>query len=263
VVLLGHGTQDAEGVAEFLGYVEGIRRRWGGIVTAGVLEYPSDALPDIPTAFAQAIEQGADDLIALPVLLFFAGHARRDVPGEVMRMRERYPDHNIRLAGPIGVQEALIDVVEERLRPFVDRDGTAVLLVGRGALDAEANADLFKIARLLWERRRFPWVEASFISVAQPFLPAGLERCRQLGARRVIVVPYFLNTGVLVKRIATQAHLSGIEVTVTPHLGLHAQVLDLLLQRLQQAQAGICACRSAMPCRMAGLGCACSGAEPI
>ena len=76
------------------------------------------------------------------------------------------------------------------------REETAVLLVGRGSTDPDGNREVFKIGRLLWEGRGYGWVEVCFVSLARPAVPEGIARCVTLGAKRVIVVPYFLFTGV-------------------------------------------------------------------
>ena len=48
------------------------------------------------------------------------------------------------------------------------RTGTAVLLVGRGSTDPDANAEVCKVARLLQEGRRYAVVEPAFVSLAAP-----------------------------------------------------------------------------------------------
>ncbi|MDE3074610.1 MAG: sirohydrochlorin chelatase [Chloroflexota bacterium] len=255
IVMIGHGTKDAEGVAEFLGYVQGIRERFGGVVEGGVLEYPTPELPTVQCAFDRVLSQGVDDVIALPLFLFFAGHTQGDLPEQLAEAQARYPDVPIMLAGPLGVDERLLEALEERLSGCDQDARTAVLLVGRGSLNSEANADLHKIARMLWDRNHYGWVEASFISVAPPGVPEGLERCVRLGASRVIVAPYFLNTGVLVKRITRQARHPKAEVVVVEHLGLHDNVFDVLWERVLQAQQGMCACQASIPCRIPGLRC--------
>ena len=255
IVMLGHGTKDAEGVAEFLGYAEGLRRRSGVWVTAGVLEYPTAELPPIQEAFDRAVAAGASEIVALPILLFFAGHTRHDIPREVLAAQSRHPNVGISVAGPLAIDDRLLSAVEDRLRPFGQDADSAVLLVGRGSLNSEANADLHKTARMLWDRNGYGAVEASFISVALPGVPAGIERCVRLGARRVVVMPYFLNTGVLVKRIATQAHHPAVDVRVAGHLGLHENVFEVLLQRVDQARSGDCPCRAATGCRIPQLSC--------
>jgi sirohydrochlorin cobaltochelatase len=192
---------------------------------------------------------------ALPALLFFAGHTQDDMPGQIELARRQHSRLRIDFAGPLGGDERLLRVLEDRLAPAeVDEDG-AVLLVGRGSLYSAANADLFRTARLLWDRNRYGWVEASFVSLAPPDVSAGIERCARLGARRVVVIPFFLNTGVLVKRIGQQATHAGLPVQIAPHLGLHPLITDILLDRLAQARAGECPCRAAEGCRIPSLTC--------
>jgi sirohydrochlorin cobaltochelatase len=79
-----------------------------------------------------------------------------------------------------------------------------VVLVGRGATDPDANAEVAKTARLLLEGRGIGTVETAFISLAEPSVPAGLDRARRLGFSRVVVLPWFLFAGVLPDRIRTQ-----------------------------------------------------------
>jgi sirohydrochlorin cobaltochelatase len=253
VVVLGHGTKDADGVAEFLELVAAIRERTGELVLPGVLEYPSAELPEVQAAFDQAVDAGLREVTVLPALLFFAGHTRDDVPEQLAQARRRHPDLKVNLAGPLGMDDRLLLTLEDRLAPFEQRPDTAVLLVGRGSLTSEANADLHKTARMLWDRNGFGWIEAAFVSVAPPSVAKGVERCRRLGAERVVVAPYFLNTGVLVKRIISQALAAGAEPA--PHLGVHALILEMLLQRLVEARAGLCPCQAAQGCRMPELRC--------
>jgi len=255
IVLMGHGTKDPEGVAEFLGYAEALRARTGEIVSTGVLEFPSDDAPGIQAAFDLAVDSGLDEVTALPALLFFAGHTQEDMPAEVARAQARHPELRISFAGPLGTDERLPRALEDRLAPFEPGADTAVLLVGRGSLFSEANADLFKTARMLWDRNHFGWAEAAFVSIAPPSVPEGIERCLRLGAKRVVVAPYFLNTGVLVKRIAQQARASLPGVSVAGHLGLHPLVIETLLDRLAQARAGVCPCQAAAGCRIPSMSC--------
>ena len=256
IVLLGHGTKDADGTAEFLQYVEELRRRSGWPVSAGVLEYPSAELPDIQEAFRAAAASGASQIVGLPALLHFAGHARTDMPAQLRQAQDAHPELDIRLAGPLGFDDRLLAAVELRLAGQSNDADTAVLLVGRGSLDDAANADLFRTARMLWSRNRYGSVEAAFVSLAPPDVACGIERCVRLGARTVLVAPYFLNDGVLVKRIAQQASHASVDVRVVSHIGVQSIVCDVMLDRLAQARTGMCPCRSATGCRLPALNCA-------
>jgi sirohydrochlorin cobaltochelatase len=124
-----------------------------------------------------------------------------------------------------------------------DLADTAVVLVGRGSSDPDANAEICKVARLLWEGRGFDAVEPSFVSLAEPSVPATLERVRRLGARRVVVAPYFLFPGVLPDRIAAQSAAFAadhpvLDVRVADVIGDCDELADLVLARYHEALHG-------------------------
>ncbi len=134
-----------------------------------------------------------------------------------------------------------------------------MVVVSRGSSDPDANADLYKVARLLWDAQAVGWVEPAFVSLAPPSVADALERCRRLGATRIAVVPYFLFTGVLVDRIADQAQAwaaahPGVEVRVGSELGPDPRLARLVLERYREALDGdvrmncdLCTYRVALP----------------
>ena len=87
-----------------------------------------------------------------------------------------------RLAGrATEAWEALAD------RPAVA--DTAILLVAPGSAEAEANADAYRVARLLWEGRDWLTVEVAFLAETVPDLGAAVTRCARLGARAIVALP--------------------------------------------------------------------------
>ena len=81
------------------------------------------------------------------------------------------------------------------------------------------------------------------MSLAEPGVPAGLERARRLGARHVVVLPYFLFAGVLPDRVRAQAYAWGrghpqLEVRCADVLGPTDELADLVLERYREALAG-------------------------
>ncbi len=247
ILLMGHGSRDPDGVRELLALIEAVRRAAppGLVVEAGVLEFAGPEIPSIQEAIERCVESGARQIRAVPLLLLNAAHARHDLPAQLAHARERYPDLDLQMAPPLGLHRWLLEIVEERLAelearlPPLDPRDTALLLVGRGTSDPEANADLFKLGRVLWERHRYALVECCFAGTAEPLVPAGINRCVRLGARQILVLPYLINTGILVKRIHLQAAAArtrhpGVEIAVGAHLGVHPGLVQLILQRAQQ-----------------------------
>lgn len=81
---------------------------------------------------------------------------------------------------------------------------TAIALIGRGSGDPKHNAELPKIARLVWEGRSFGWVEAGFYNTTQPNITNTLLRCIQLGAKQIVVLPYLLHDKITAHGIGAQ-----------------------------------------------------------
>jgi precorrin-8X/cobalt-precorrin-8 methylmutase len=243
ILLIGHGSRDPDGKREFADLVERVRIAVPGMaVEAGVLEFADAAMPSADEAIDRCAARGVTDLRVLPVLLHTALHSRSDVPAVVTRGVERHRGLGLRVTAPLALEEPLLEILAERIGaveegvPSLSPPETAVLLVGRGSHDAGANADFFRTGRLFTERHGCRPVECCFVSLAQPDVATGLERCLRLGARRVIVAPYFVNTGVLVKRIAAQVAAARerrpeAELLLAAHLGIHPKLVELIRVR--------------------------------
>lgn len=247
LLIVGHGSRDPDGQRECARLLEVVRARRPDLrVALGYLELCPPPLTDV---VAELAADGVDDVTVVPLVLLGAGHAKGDVPAAIERERRRRPGTTFRYARPLGIRPELLETVDERLRAVVPapaRAETAVALVGRGTSDPDANGDLAKIARLLWEGRPWAEVQPAFVSLAAPSVPEALERCRRLGASRIAVAPYFLFTGVLERRIRAQAHAWAAEhpevsVVDAGYLGPDVRVADLLLARADETARGTAA----------------------
>lgn len=249
LLIVGHGTRDVEGAAQFRAFTERVGARAAARpelavdgVGGGVIELSA---PPVRDAVAALVAQGWRDVVAVPLILLAAGHAKGDIPASLARERARHPGLRTRYARPLGVHPVVVGLLRERLAASGQPQPDGVLLVGRGTTDPDANADLYRAARLLWETTRqlgVEFVEPAFVSLAWPSVGQGLERLRRLGARRVTVLPYFLFTGVLPGRIVAQsaqaAAGSGLEVSVAEVIGDCDALADLVLDRYAEAVRG-------------------------
>src|SRR5262249_10195584 len=118
-----------------------------------------------------------------------------------------------------------------------------LLAVGRGSSDPDANADVAKLARLLWEGMGFGWAAACYSGVTTPLLPEALGNCRRLGFRRVLVFPFFLFTGVLEKRIRQQTlefagQHPGAEFLCCGYLNAHPLLVEAFAERAEEVLHG-------------------------
>jgi sirohydrochlorin ferrochelatase len=245
LLLVGHGSRSAAGVAECRAFAELVGDFAPQLHTScGFLEF---AAPDLDSALDGMVASGLNNVVAVPLVLLGAGHLKDDGPAALARARRRHPGAHFAYGRDLGIHPLVLAVAEERMRatvpPGTDPAEVAVVLVGRGSTDPDANADLAKVARLLWDGRGFGTVEAGFVSLAPPDVPTALDRCRWLGYRTVVVVPYFLFTGILVDRIGDQARAWAerhpeLTVVVGPHLGADPRLARLVLERYEEAVAG-------------------------
>src|SRR5690606_31560934 len=118
---------------------------------------------------------------------------------------------SLEMAGARPRLRAVDSPPSEDPHAHVEPGETAVVLVGEGSTDATANAEVHRVSRLFWETHAYDFmtVETAFVSVTPPGVPGGLERCRRLGAKRVIVVPYLLFAGGALERVWAQALAYG------------------------------------------------------
>jgi energy-coupling factor transporter ATP-binding protein EcfA2/sirohydrochlorin ferrochelatase len=244
LLVVGHGSRDADGVEEFWALSRTIREVAGELpVDFGFIEM-AEPLADL--AIDRLIERGLRDIVSVPLVLLAAGHLKNDGPATLARARQRHPDVRFRMGRDLGIDPVVLAVVEDRIRAAIGEDDpaeVAVVLVGRGSSDPDACGDLFKFGRLLADGRGLSTVEPAFVSVAEPDVPGALERCRRLGARTVVVAPLLLFTGVLVPRIYRQAQdwaaeHPGIDVRGAAHLGPDPRLARLVLERHREAVFG-------------------------
>jgi sirohydrochlorin cobaltochelatase len=273
LLLAAHGTRDQAGIDAFAalaGRVGKLAAADGTRVAGGFIELSAPALR-IAVADLAAVP---GPMVAVPLMLSAAGHAKGDIPAALARERARHSGVSFTYARPLGPHPALLGLLAARIaavalggcqggrRPVASTAAgspPAVLLVGRGSTDPDANADVVKTARLLWEGRDYPLTETAFVSLARPGVAEGLERCRLLGARQIVVARYFLLPGVLPDRVAAQAAAYAaahpeLDIRCADVLGDCDEIAALVYERYHEALTGdirmncdVCVYRIAMP----------------
>jgi sirohydrochlorin cobaltochelatase len=208
--------------------------------------------PTILEGVEDCLSRGHREISALPLLLFAARHNKFDVTNELDRSRERYPNVTFHYGRHLGITPDLIELWRERLAHLdsvshnprrVPRAETVLLFVGRGSSDPDANGDACKFARVLWEGSGYLSVETCFIGITHPRLEEGFRRAAFDRPRRIIVLPYFLFTGALVKKIFTiserqQEMNPGIQIDCLPEMGIRSELLRLVREREIETHLG-------------------------
>ncbi|MDR4950477.1 sirohydrochlorin chelatase [Neobacillus cucumis] len=244
ILFVGHGSRDQEGnqqVREFLGEM---RKNWDDslLVETCFLEFER---PTVKQGIDLCVEKGADHIVVVPIMLLQAGHSKIHIPAAIDEAKKQYPLVQFTYGRPIGVHEETFEILKTRVSEIGENweapeDETAILLLGRGGSDPDANSDLYKIARLLWEKTNFKIVEPAFMGVTNPLVNEGIERCIKLGAKKVVILPYFLFTGILIKRledmmVPIQNQYSAIEFKLADYFGYHPKLQTILMDRVEEA----------------------------
>ena len=246
VLFVGHGSKKDEGNRE----VSALTDRLKADVDADICEtcFLEFANPTVHEGIDRCVAQGATTVAVIPVMFFSAGHSKLHIPQEIDEAKKRHPGVCFLYGRPVGIHHQLFDLFDQQLKGlgFHDRDErchSAVLLVGRGSSDPDANSDLYKMARLLSERLNGAVVETSFIGVTYPTVEEGVDRCIRLGAMEVFIMPYFFFTGILMDRMgdkldAFRKMYPEHRFFMSNYVGFHPAIADILIERVNETFAG-------------------------
>lgn len=118
------------------------------------------------------------------------------------------------------------------------------VVFAHGSRVAEANDAVRTVARRLSEAGDLDLVEPAFLELAEPDLAGAVQRLRAHGAKRIVVLPYFLTLGTHLQRdlprIAEEIRriYEGITIEITEPLDGHPGLLQALLDRSKEALDG-------------------------
>ena len=247
LLLVGHGTRSSRGRDELLTTANAVGSRMEIVVEPAFLELTEPTIDDAVTRLA---DRGVRRMTVMPLLLFAAGHAKRDIPRAAEMAAAKTGIAIDRVAPPLGCHQHIIELSARRFHDaVVDRAAltsadTCLVMVGRGSRDAEATSEMIRFTKLRTQRTPVARVETCFIAMAEPLfddlLPALFDQFRA-APRCIVVQPHLLFHGELLTRIAHDveriaAKSAGVDWLVSAHLGA-----DELLVR---AVRDVAICRS-------------------
>ncbi|MYR25188.1 MULTISPECIES: sirohydrochlorin chelatase [unclassified Streptomyces] len=237
LLVVAHGSRDprhAATVRELVARVE--RLRPGLAVETAFLDFVE---PSVPEALARLAAAGAREVVALPLLLTRAFHAKSDIPAVLDAASRALPGRRlrVRLARVLGPSPLLTAALERRLAEAgvrrAERASTAVVLAAAGSSDPEAATVLEGLARQ-WRGAGWGAVRLAYASARGPRTEEAVRALRAAGWARIAVAPYVLAPGFLPDRIARGARESGADV-LAEALGPAPEVARLLVRRYEDA----------------------------
>ncbi len=241
ICAIGHGSRDQDGYLEFISFMEKlISRDPLRVIEHGFLELRQ---PTIAEAMAKLIAKDIKNIVLLPIVLTAGAHTQFDIPGEAGKVSEKYPELNIQYEPPAGLHSKIKEVCVDRIesaenkshRKF-SRHETLLLIVGSGSKYAEANSSALTLSSILKEEMKFGQTATCFANHTDPLFKETLHWALSTEFRRILILPYFLFTGVLLKGVLSvaeelQEENSDKEILWASHLSHHDAIVDMFWQR--------------------------------
>ena len=250
VMICGHGSRSQSAVNEFAVVMRKLPEHFPDWPVAyGYLEF---ATPMIKTGLDQLRAQGVNHILAVPGMLFAAGHAKNDIPSV---LNDYAKEHNITISygRELGIDLKLLAAAADRINEAIavadrehgkiGRHETCLVVIGRGSSDPDANSNVTKVARMLLESLGLGWVEVGFSGVTFPLVTPCLEHSVKLGFKRMIVFPYFLFSGILVDRIygfadEVAVRTPQVNFIKASYLNDHDNVIASFVERVHEILTG-------------------------
>jgi len=248
ILVVGHGTADPVGADETRRVAEQVGALLPGVpVALGFLEVIG---PSIAESLADLAAAGCGEVVAAPLLLFAAGHAKRDVP-EAMQAAATACGLAVRQAEPFGCHWAIASLARRRRQEAVATgtfgpEATTLVMVGRGSSDPTAAAQLAAFTRATLAGEPPPRrVLSGFVAAARPPLPEALAAAADpldKGVRRILVQPHLLFRGHVEEQVAAAVEAArrtwpGLEWVQVGRLGPDPLVALAVVDRARAAFA--------------------------
>ena len=252
VIIVGHGTADPVGAAETRAVGRLVAALLPGVpVEVGFLEVIG---PSIPDALAALAARGCRAAVAAPLLLFTAGHARRDIPA-ALAAGGQAAGVAILQAAALGCHPRIVDLARRRRREAVrGRDAvpaaaSGLVMIGRGSSDPLALRQLLEFTGATFAAGpdacphdlECAGVGFGFVAAAEPRLAAALAAAAMgPGVRRVVVQPHLLFRGHVEDQVAAAVATArerhpALEWIVASRLGADPDVAEVLVDRIAEA----------------------------
>ncbi|MFZ5643981.1 MAG: sirohydrochlorin chelatase [Bacillota bacterium] len=113
VIMLSHGSRSPEAQVTVNELLEMVREKSNFDYVAGAaLQFNQ---PDLPTALADAVSAGMEEVIVAPIFLYMGLHMKEDIPEILEEEKKKYPHVKIKMTRNIGADRKLADIVLDRI----------------------------------------------------------------------------------------------------------------------------------------------------
>lgn len=241
IVVVGHGSRVERANRDFERFVEMFGTFLPGHnIKHAYVELAKPVLNEV----LDEVGPVSDEVIVMPLFLFSAGHVKNDIPLMVNGARNSFPKTRFYVALPVGVHPNMVSLISKRIGGVVeknDKEKTAVLIVGRGSNDPDANSDFCKLVRLFEETSGYGRVVYSYVGIVKPNVEEALERLVREQVKTIIIQPYLLFSGRLIQKLEEMVDrytklYPWIQMKISNTMGEDELIFGLLQERMDGAR---------------------------
>ena len=248
ILLLGHGSRDPIFLKEFNYFIDCFQEH-DGLSSAEKMEIKTAFLelskPSIPQALKELFDKEVRKIIAIPYFLFRAGHVKSEIPEMLQEFSSNHPKIEISYGPSLWPHPNLTQLAKKRIHealasfPEITRKDVEVLVVGRGATDKEALHQFDEAVDHLKKETVCKNFQSCFIALSEPRFDRLLPEMLRNGTKNLIIFPYYLFTGILVKRIEaisrdTEKIFSGVNIKIASHFGTDPLMFQMLKEKIAE-----------------------------
>lgn len=225
VLYIAHGSRREAANHKFVSFIKKVMGQTNDPVQAfGFLEH---AEPSVEKAIEDCIALGADKITVVPVFLLPGIHVSEDIPA----IFRKYPGVSFRCSQPLGVDELIVDILQDRLKEagFSNQENEVVLLVGHGSRGPAANIEFEKLAIKLNAYTGYLTTPVFYD-----------EMVEKLSDKKVYLLPHLLFSGSYVTRMEKKLADYGERMVFCRPLGFDEKLIPLIEKRASEVLVNEC-----------------------
>ncbi|MEI4830398.1 sirohydrochlorin chelatase [Bacillus sp. FJAT-53711] len=233
ILYICHGSRLQEACKEATAFVTSCMER----VSAPIQQicFLELAPPSIAEGITTCVQKGATEIVIVPIFLLAAVHVKKDIPEELERLQNQYPHVSFSYGNPFGVSRKLVTAVLNGSGIKMIGKRVTLLLVARGSSDAETLRDVRDIALLFEAADEVVKVEVGYLAAAKPQFEEKLHELVQTTNAPIVILPYLLFTGLLMKRIEKAVRKNNhSHIVLCPYLSKNQAFQDMLIERTEE-----------------------------
>lgn len=240
---MGHGSRDHEAVDECMSMVSEVESELGQPFTPGFLELSKPLLfPEI----VRQIDSGVRRFLCFPNMLLPGRHTMDHLPGVLGWAQRHFPEVEFYYGNFIGNHPYVLEILYSNYCELIERmpfgrssDDTAVVVVGRGSTSDRSNRTFEKMVNRFQQEYDIDNVTYCYVSLAEPGMEETFVRLAESDTyHRILLLPYFLFTGVLIKRIrdkmqTVSARYPDVYFDMGDYFGKDERLRDIISSRIR------------------------------